>query len=717
MTGAASHPSEDSRLNEIVAAYLHAVDGGQAPDRAELLAAHPDLAEALAAFLADHDRMRRAAAPPGDAATLPPRQDSGNPPPATVRYFGDYELLEEIARGGMGVVYRARQVSLHRPVALKMILAGQLAAPEDVQRFRTEAEAAANLDHPHIVPIYEIGAHDGQQYYSMKLIEGTSLAQQATGRTGDPRTAARLLAKVARAVQFAHERGILHRDLKPANILLDATGEPYVTDFGLAKRVAVPGRESGGGSPTQSGAVVGTPSYMAPEQARAEKLVTTAVDVYALGAILYECLTGQPPFKAATPLDTVLQVIEAEPTPPTDLNRKADRDLSAIALKCLEKAPAGRYPSAVALAEDLEHWLAGEPITARRTGFLRRRLRWLVQHPGYVGLATWASAFTIIWFSILTRGMSRGLDTHELALIIVAVPVSLVLLPRWFRTSLAREERRTPVPSPTPEPEPVLPPVPAPAPDRSQGPADAPVAPGQRKVLLSAMVRGTYAGMILAFVVFFSFGRLQQGDWTWEEFWHFACEGGLAIGLASGMARLFAPRSWTWNLAPNPAPPPAGWRTRLRRWLLPMDGLIGGGIVAVVCAEMLTGHVPVPAGCFGGLAFAGMVVVYLMGMSFWLLGLILRRLRPASPVGPALEGGVPGMLVIAGPVGGPLVGWLVGLAVMSLPGARGWTLAPQYGIMAGVAVELVLVAIRLSRNPAAPLRSSSRLRGGPPTEG
>ncbi len=398
----------EQRLYEVLAFYLEAAEAGRAPSRAELLARHPDFAGELTSFLDARARLARAVPPPPpptEAPTLaPPGPAAGPPPLDTVRYVGDYELLEEIARGGMGVVYKARQVSLNRVVALKMILAGQLASEADVQRFKAEAEAAANLDHPNIVPIYEVGDHHGQQYFSMKLVEGPSLGAVIPDLVRQPRRAAALLAQVARAVHYAHQRGILHRDLKPANVLLEGrAGDvsppvPYVTDFGLAKRV------EGDSQLTQSGAIVGTPSYMAPEQAAAKKGLSTAADVYSLGAVLYECLAGRPPFRAATPLETLLQVLDREPERPSGVLPQVDRDLETVCLKCLHKEPAKRYESAEALARDLERWLAGEPIQARPAGAAERALKWVRRRPAVAAL----TAALLVMVFVAVNGIVWG---------------------------------------------------------------------------------------------------------------------------------------------------------------------------------------------------------------------------------------------------------------------------------------------------------------------
>ncbi len=289
--------------------------------------------------------------------------------------FGDYEVQAEIARGGMGVVYRARQISLNRTVALKLILAGQFAGEEEVKRFRAEAEAAANLDHPNIVPIYEVGQFDGRHFFSMKLIEGRSLAERAREGVRAPVESAILMAKVAKAIHYAHQRGVLHRDLKPANILVDAQGEPQVMDFGLARRLGVESRL------TQTGAVFGTPAYMPPEQADDPRQLTVAADIYSLGAILYDLLSGRPPFEAPTPVETVMLVRDKEPASLRSIRPEIARDLETICLKCLQKEPERRYASAQALAEDLERYLKGEPILARPVNPAERAWRWARRRP------------------------------------------------------------------------------------------------------------------------------------------------------------------------------------------------------------------------------------------------------------------------------------------------------------------------------------------------
>jgi eukaryotic-like serine/threonine-protein kinase len=277
--------------------------------------------------------------------------------------FGEYELVAEIARGGMGVVYKARHRSLNRVVALKMILSGQFASADDVRRFHQEAESAANLDHPGIVPIFDVGEHDGRHYFSMKYIEGGSLAQKLPEMRKDTRRIVRLIADVARAIHHAHQRGILHRDLKPANILLDEEDRPLVSDLGLAKQIT---SES---DLTHTGAVVGTPSYMPPEQAAAKKEITTAADIYSIGAILYEALTGRPPHKGDSPVETMMQVLDAEVIRPREHDSGIDRTLELICLKCLAKDPDRRYSSAAALAEDLMNWIEGDPVSVRPPSF------------------------------------------------------------------------------------------------------------------------------------------------------------------------------------------------------------------------------------------------------------------------------------------------------------------------------------------------------------
>ena len=317
--------------------------------------------------------------------------------------FGDYELLEQIGRGGQGVVFRARQKSLNRTVALKIIGLGQWATKAHLKRFRLEAEAAARLEHPGIVPIHEVGERDGSCYFSMKFVEGGQLDEVARREPMPIRHAVELIAKVARTVHYAHEHGILHRDIKPGNILLDAKGEPHLTDFGLARLVE---SES---SVTHTLDVLGTPSYMAPEQAVGNNAAVSSVtDVYGLGAVLYQLLTGQPPFAGGTTYETIKLLLDTEPRQPRLLNPKIDRDLSTICLKCLEKDPKRRYSSALALAEDLERWLKHEPIQARHTGVFTRGRKWVRRNPTSALLAASLVALAaasgwIVWKSELIR--------------------------------------------------------------------------------------------------------------------------------------------------------------------------------------------------------------------------------------------------------------------------------------------------------------------------
>ena len=291
-----------------------------------------------------------------------------------------YEILGELGRGGMGVVYRARQTKLHRVVALKMILSGAHAGEADLARFRTEAEAIARLQHPNIVQIHEIGEHEGKPFFSLEFCAGGALDRKLGGTPLPPKEAARLVETLARAMFVAHQANVIHRDLKPANVLLLTDGTPKITDFGLAKKL-----DDTSGQ-TQSGAIMGTPSYMAPEQAGGKSHeIGPAADVYALGAILYELLTGRPPFKAATPLDTVLQVVSQEPVPVRRLNPPVPTDLETICHKCLQKDPEKRYASAAALADDLARYSRGEPIAARPAGRAERAWRWCRRNPALAG--------------------------------------------------------------------------------------------------------------------------------------------------------------------------------------------------------------------------------------------------------------------------------------------------------------------------------------------
>ncbi len=340
--------------------------------------------------------------------TLNPTRKASPADPAPlgkIKYFGDYELLEEVARGGMGVVYKARQLSLNRIVAVKMILAGQLAGEADIRRFRAEAEAAANLQHPNIVVIHEVGEHEKRHYFSMDYVEGQNLAALVRERPLPPGKAAELVKTIAEAIQYAHERGILHRDLKPQNVLVDEHGRPRVTDFGLAKRTD---EDSG---LTHTGAVMGSPSYMPPEQAAGRRdQVGPHSDVYSLGAILYQLLTGKAPLLGETPLATLRKVVEEDPVPLSKQNADVPPDLETICLKCLEKKPERRYPTARALVDELGRFLNHEPILARPASGLRKALSWVVKRPWLI-----TGALALIGTATITSlaGLVYGFWEHS----------------------------------------------------------------------------------------------------------------------------------------------------------------------------------------------------------------------------------------------------------------------------------------------------------------
>ena len=340
--------------------------------------------------------------------------------------FGEYELLTEIARGGMGVVYRAKQETLNRVVALKMILAGRLANPDEISRFRTEAAAAAKLQHPNIVAVHDVGEFDGQHYFTMEFIDGISLDQKLAHGPLACKVAARYVRILARAVQYAHQQGILHRDLKPSNILIGSDDEPHITDFGLAKRL---GPDASG--QTRSGAILGTPSYMSPEQAQGKSQeLGPASDVYSLGAILYELVTGRPPFRAETPLDTVMQVIGHQPVPPRLLNPKIDHDLDTICLKCLEKDVLMRYASAKELGDDLQRYLDGDSIHARSFNVLDRLAHALERDQHTADFSAWSSMV------LMVAGVVGVEHIGVFLLVLTGQPNMLITLARLLQFAL-----------------------------------------------------------------------------------------------------------------------------------------------------------------------------------------------------------------------------------------------------------------------------------------
>jgi serine/threonine protein kinase len=355
---------------------------------------------------------------PVDADDVPTMIDGrlhkGHEPPQ--QWLGEFELLEEIGRGGMGVVYRARQLNLDRMVALKMILSGRLANAEDLLRFRTEAEAAARLQHPNIVAVYDFHEMDNNHFFTMEFIQGLSLAQRLAEGPLPSMTAACYVRQLARAMHYAHQQGILHRDMKPSNILIDAQDEVHITDFGLAKRMHA---EAG---QTRTGALLGTPSYMAPEQASGKtRELSPSCDIYGIGAVLYELLTSRPPFRAESPLETIMQVLHTDPVPPRLLNPKIDADLETICMKCLQKDPRHRYATAQELADDLDRYLAGDSIFARNSNILDRLTRTLERSRMDAAFHAWSTMLLIVAgvvfvehmlvFFLLETGQARWMVT------------------------------------------------------------------------------------------------------------------------------------------------------------------------------------------------------------------------------------------------------------------------------------------------------------------
>jgi serine/threonine-protein kinase len=397
-SAAGSHVGpDDSRLAGILDELVAAKRSGRDPDLEQTAARHPDLAEDLRSLWATVWVAEEMARPV--AAEL-----------AEGRRFGDYELLEELGRGGMGVVSRAREVQRGRVVAIKRLLRGPESAPQDIERFSVEAQAASRLAHPHLVPVFHVGEYDDQPFFTMQYVEGTTLARKLADGPMAAMDAARLLIPVCQAIHYAHGHGVVHRDLKPSNILMDLQGNPFVSDFGLARRIDVDS------ALTPSGAVLGTPAYMAPEQAGSPSAGGTAAvgpasDVYSIGAILYHMLTGRPPFQAATPAETILLALEHDPIPPRALNPRASPDIEMIALKCLQKSPALRYATAEALASDLDAFLRGDPVSARSTSLRALAARLL----GETHHAPIAENWGLLWMYhgvalIVFFGVANGLS-------------------------------------------------------------------------------------------------------------------------------------------------------------------------------------------------------------------------------------------------------------------------------------------------------------------
>ena len=411
-------PLKDREAFSALEDYLERLQGGEAPDRQAVLEKFPQLASALDCLevLEDFAPMTQSYSP-GSQDTV--EVEPLGPLP---QEFGPYELVNEIGRGGMGVVYKARQKALDRAVAVKMILGSHMASPEYLRRFETEARAAARVSHSNIVHIHEVGQLRGRHFFVMEYVEGTNLAERIAEGPVDVPTAVRLVAAVARAVEHLHQQGIVHRDLKPSNILLDESGQPYVTDFGLAKVF------SAGSQTTASGVIAGTPSYMAPEQAAGRNdQVGPACDIYSLGTLLYELLTGRPPFREESPFDTLVQILQREPVLPRRLNPGIPRPLELICLKCLEKSPADRYPTAAALADDLEHFSKGEALELKPPDLGHRVVRWARRQPALASrLGALGVFYLIASVNLLCGVIEAGYFGQTSALLAIWAVASMV---------------------------------------------------------------------------------------------------------------------------------------------------------------------------------------------------------------------------------------------------------------------------------------------------
>lgn len=435
---------EDAALFEALDRYCELLQAGDRSAAGALLQLHPPLRGLARCLDALEDFAGSAAGRPARPATgdelstivnvvTADRPSNGDLHSDNQTPFGQYELLGEIGRGGMGVVYKARQRDLNRIVALKMILSSQLAADEDVRRFYREARAAGRLRHPHIVGIHEVGNVHGQHYFAMEYIAGRSLSQWLKSGPLPPEQAATCLSAVARAVDYLHVHGILHRDLKPSNILIDDSNNPFVTDFGLAKIFQEDDDR------TQTGVILGTPGYMAPEQAAGRvSEISPRSDVYSLGTILYEMLCGRPPFRDDNPLNTILQVLESEPTQPNRLNPRVPPALERICLRCLEKAPERRYATAAELADELDRYLRHEPLETQAAGTIDRLRRWVRRDAGLVArLAILAATETIVevWHLLSERHWAYHLEIKIVFVVWAALAIVFQRLLRQSRTA------------------------------------------------------------------------------------------------------------------------------------------------------------------------------------------------------------------------------------------------------------------------------------------